>query len=671
MATEVNPIEYAKSCLKRKESFVMQGGAGSGKTETLKELLIYLSNDSPDIRVACITHTNLAVDEIKSRVGEKYLINTIHSFLHNIIKDYKKNIKTVIGDIFSIPLMKRGELIAGICEKDYNKFEYEKYKKTHEKYADILYSVKKEKTEKYIGKREYDKNPDSYNQILNNLIETLNCEIIDSISTFDYSKIKYNDTKFNSFKDLSYGHDGLLDIAHLLFKKYPVLSKILCDKYDYIFIDEYQDTRREIVDIFLSLLPIPQSPTICMFGDTMQSIYKEGIGDVTKYIENGKLIFISKEDNYRCSEQVLQFINLLRLDDLKQKVAYKKDHNGILETLSDRQGEVHILYAIYDSKPNAFSDNKSKDTYHKAIDKLVSFAQSQMGEHKVLLLTNKAISKKVGFPILFKIFDDRYVDVGNHMDEQLKRMQVTDLCELCYYFIEKKYNYLISAIKSNGFVIRRTSDKQQLSENINRFFDDDLSVIEALELAFELKLLKKSDSYIHYMNRRVLYFDEIKNNSRFQEFKTNYENGYNTFARMRDKLLGVFEEEFKEFESLWKKERFYIQLFSKETKFSEALNYYNYVNEGTQYITMHKTKGSGINNVLVVMDEYFWNSEYDFSLIYSNEDAKHEKRDKSQKLIYVACSRAITNLTCVKMITSKEEESFLKFFPNAEKISIN
>jgi len=670
MDTELTPLEHAKNCLRGKESLAMQGGAGSGKTETLKELLLYLSSDFPTMTVACITHTNLAVNEIRSRVGEKYSICTIHSFLHEIIKDYKKNIKTVIGNIFAVPLMIRSEFMEGITEKDFNKFEHEKYKKAHEKYSDILYSLKKEKVEKYFGKREYDKNPVKYNQDLNNLIDSLNNEILDIISKSDYTKIRYNDTKFNSFKDLSYGHDGLLDIAYLLFKKYPVLNKILCDKYDYIFVDEYQDTKREIIDIFLSLLPIPQSPTVCLFGDTMQSIYKEGIGNADKYIEDGKLKYIPKVDNYRCSEQVLQFINPLRLDALEQKVALKKDHNGISETLSDRQGEVHVLYDIYENKPNAFSDIESKNTYHNAIDKLVSFAQSRMGEHKVLILTNKAISKKVGFPNLYKIFDDRYADVGDRMDKQLKVMQVTDLCELCSYFIGKQYNYLISAIKSNGFLIRRTSDKQQLSDNINRFFYDEFTIIEALELAFELKLLKESDSYIRYVNRRLLFLDEIKNNNRFQEFKYNYENGFNTFPRMRDKPTDVFEEEFKEYEKLWKQERFYNQLFSKEIRFTEALNYYNYVNEATQYITMHKTKGSGIESVLVVIDEYFWNNEYDFKLIYSNEEAKKEKRDKSQKLIYVACSRAIKNLTCVKMITSEEEQPFLKLFPNAEKVDM-
>lgn len=671
MDTQVSPIELAKDCLKRKENFVMQGGAGSGKTETLKELLLYLSNDYPNMAVVCITHTNLAVNEIKSRVGEKYSISTIHSFLNDIIKDYKTNIKTVISDIFTVPQMEREELLEGISEKDYNKMEHEKYKKVHDKYSDILYSLKKERIEKYVGKREYDKDPVIYNQNLNNLIEILNNEIIDTISKSEHSKIRYNDTKFNSFKDLSYGHDGLLDIAYLLFKRYPILCKILCDKYDYIFVDEYQDTRREIVDIFLSLLTGHKSPTLCIFGDTMQSIYKEGIGDAAKYIQDGRLIYIPKKDNYRCSEQVLKFINPLRLDRLEQKVAFKKNHNDVIETLLDRQGEAHILYATYDSKPNAFSDNESKDAYNTAIDKLVGVAQSRMGEHKVLLLTNKAISKKVGFPNLYKIFDDRYVDVGERMDEQLKRIQVEDLCELCYFFMRKQYNNLISTIKSNGFVIRRLSDKQQLSENIKLYFNDNISIFEALELASEFKLIKKTDSYIQYVNRRLLFLDEIKNNNEFQEFKFNYENGFNTFPKMRDMPSDVLEEDFKEFERIWEQESFYNQIFSKEIKFSEAMNYYNYVNEGTQYITMHKTKGSGIDSVLVVMDEYFWNNEYDFSLIYTNDETKQEKRDRSQKLIYVACSRAVTNLTCVKMITPAEEQPFLMFFPNAEKVSID
>ena len=52
--------------------FVLQGGAGSGKTESLKEIITYISNKYPEKKIVCITHTNVAVDEIKARVGNKY-----------------------------------------------------------------------------------------------------------------------------------------------------------------------------------------------------------------------------------------------------------------------------------------------------------------------------------------------------------------------------------------------------------------------------------------------------------------------------------------------------------------------------------------------------------------------------------------------------------------------
>lgn len=48
MATDsvIAAIDQCKKCIDEKRSFVLQGGAGSGKTESLKELLIYKSNKS-------------------------------------------------------------------------------------------------------------------------------------------------------------------------------------------------------------------------------------------------------------------------------------------------------------------------------------------------------------------------------------------------------------------------------------------------------------------------------------------------------------------------------------------------------------------------------------------------------------------------------------------------
>ena len=100
-------------------------------------------------------------------------------------------------------------------------------------------------------------------------------------------------------------------------------------------------------------------------------------------------------------------------------------------------------------------------------------------------------------------------------------------------------------------------------------------------------------------------------------------------------------------------------------KFSEIMNYVTYINEQAEYITMHKTKGSGIPNVMVVLEEYFW-YKYNFSAIYDSSEADTDKKLFNQKLFYVACSRAIDNLICIKVIPSGMEKDLLNLFEGCE-----
>lgn len=74
---------------------------------------------------------------------------------------------------------------------------------------------------------------------------------------------------------------------------------------------------------------------------------------------------------------------------------------------------------------------------------------------------------------------------------------------------------------------------------------------------------------------------------------------------------------------------------------------------------MHKTKGSSIENVIVVLDEYFWR-EYDFEKLIRNE--KSSTLENTRKLFYVACSRAKKNLVIVRLIRPEEEEELLRYF---------
>ncbi len=669
MATETNSLELCKDCINSHKSFVLQGGAGSGKTESLKELLLYIKESQPKARVVCITHTNAAVEEIVSRVGDTYYISTINSFLYGLIGNYKKNIKSVISELFFVPSMIRADQTADISDVEYNKTEHEKYKKVYDKYANKLFSICKENCEKITGKRDYDKNPIAYNQLLNEKIEALNNIIAGIIDEKDYSSISYNETKFDNFGDLSYGHDGLLTIFHLLFKKYPTLGKIISDKYDYIFIDEYQDSRAEILNDILQLSSM-YNLTIGLFGDSMQSIYDDGIGSIDTCTEAETLEVIPKSDNYRCSYEVINLINPLRLDSITQDVAFKKLKSGSYETEGDRHGIVKVLYSVVESRPTARSAPEEKERFQAVIDYLITEAQKIVNNPKVLILTNKAIAEKNNFKQLYKVFDDRYVDVSDRIENYLRSIQALDVSDLCRLYLKENYNELIELVRKGGYIIHNISDKKRLHDIMKSMIDSsNFSIQEIIEVAISHKLIKRTETYSNISARNADFINHLESDKLYQEFKILYLGGFNTYSRIKDKNIVSSEEEFDYYESQWKRERFILELFSSNLKFSEVLNYSKYLDEETDYITMHRTKGTSINSVVVVMEEYFWN-QYDFSLLYRSDEQKTEKRINSQKLIYVACSRAKNNLVCVRLLTNNEVESFKQIFPQAIEIPI-
>lgn len=106
-----------------------------------------------------------------------------------------------------------------------------------------------------------------------------------------------------------------------------------------MFIDEYQDTSKEVIDVLLDVYSYPNR-VIGLFGDPMQSIYSSGIGNVENHIQNGKITNIIKQDNYRCSQRVIDFINQIRTDGIQQQPALKDENGKIL----NQEGSVYFVY---------------------------------------------------------------------------------------------------------------------------------------------------------------------------------------------------------------------------------------------------------------------------------------------------------------------------------------
>lgn len=115
MPEDMSPAEQASEkalavmyeCLDSGESFRLEAGAGAGKTYSLEKALDWLIEHRQtqfgrqQKRVACITYTNVAKDEINDRTDRNPLfqVDTIHSFCWSLIKGFQKQLREIASEM--------------------------------------------------------------------------------------------------------------------------------------------------------------------------------------------------------------------------------------------------------------------------------------------------------------------------------------------------------------------------------------------------------------------------------------------------------------------------------------------------------------------------------------------------------------------------------------------
>lgn len=98
LAKEREVQEKIFAAINEYRSFRFNAGAGAGKTYALIESIKYILNSKQvelkknNQKIICITYTNVAVNEIKERLGNTQfaVVSTIHEMLWEQIKLYQK-----------------------------------------------------------------------------------------------------------------------------------------------------------------------------------------------------------------------------------------------------------------------------------------------------------------------------------------------------------------------------------------------------------------------------------------------------------------------------------------------------------------------------------------------------------------------------------------------------
>ncbi len=265
-------------------------GAGSGKTRVLTERIIKLIDDgvSP-YNILAITFTNKAAKEMRSRVENKLgsvsdsiFIGTFHSFGLRVLREnylacnYSSNITILDTD-------------------------------------DVKSLIKRIMKEMDLDPKDYD---------LKHIISRISSSKNDGVSPIEYQRLFLREDDkiigliYEKYIKLlkennSVDFDDLLLKPVEMFKKNPEILEKYQERFQYILVDEYQDTNS--IQYELCKLLAKKYNNIFVVGDANQSIYSwrnadyRNILNFEKDYKNAKVILL--EENYRSTGTILDAAN--------------------------------------------------------------------------------------------------------------------------------------------------------------------------------------------------------------------------------------------------------------------------------------------------------------------------------------------------------------------------
>ncbi len=285
-------MKQKEAVLQTEGPILILAGAGSGKTRVLTYRIAYLIQEKEvnPWNILAITFTNKAAQEMQERINhivgfgaESIWVSTFHSCCARILRRYIEFLGfTSKFSIYDTEDQKT--IIKEVCKK----CEIDT-KELKEK--TILSAISKAKNE-MISPEEYRKSADK---------------------DLDKRKIAmaYQEYQIQLKKNNALDFDDLLCKTVELFEKNQDVLQHYQKRFQYIMVDEYQDTN--LVQFQLIHLLGGETQNICVVGDDDQSIYRFRGADIRNILGfetvYPKAVVIKLEQNYRSTKNILNAAN--------------------------------------------------------------------------------------------------------------------------------------------------------------------------------------------------------------------------------------------------------------------------------------------------------------------------------------------------------------------------
>ena len=397
--------------------FLVNAPAGSGKTTWIRKNVRKYLLQNPNDNVLCITYTNRAAEELGKNVdSNRVYFGTIHSFINDFIGSFfsHESILELYWEVYKNQIVERIENIS----------QNGNWAESNMRYI-----------EKYGG---------------------LTPQIVRSNITI----ISYNQAPFNSLYRGALGHDDLISFTRLAVERFPVIKKKISDKYQVVFIDEYQDTATDVLQIFYSSM-IGKKSKLYLLGDKMQQIYRNYNGEFETYFN----IFnksINLSVNYRTTPKIVSILNKIYNDECYKQTAYEKNKDENMDFLP----EVRIVTDI---------------------EKNVSELMEQYKDSLILYLSNKSRFYNIGVGELYDAysgmekysFGKKYNAVDVLTKEEIRENDALlsflfTVNIIVDYFTKEFYGEVFRIIRKAGtyfncekFIIRKHIDKHLVKDKLD------------------------------------------------------------------------------------------------------------------------------------------------------------------------------------------------------------
>ena len=281
---------------------LIMAGAGSGKTRVLTHRMAYIlaEEEVHPWNILAITFTNKAAREMKERVSqlvgpqaEDMWVSTFHSMCVRILR---RDIE-LLGYQRSFT----------ICDP----------------------SEQQTAMKRILKKLDIDSEKYDYRMILNRISQAKNdLEDVEEFSKKYTGYVEqiiakcYREYQKELAKSMTLDFDDLIMLTVQLFQKHPETLHYYQQKFQYIHVDEYQDTNH--AQYHLVTMLAKKFKNICVVGDADQSIYGWRGADMSNILEfekdyqNAKVVLL--EQNYRSTKTILQAANHVIENNVNRKV---------------------------------------------------------------------------------------------------------------------------------------------------------------------------------------------------------------------------------------------------------------------------------------------------------------------------------------------------------------